>query len=230
MRAGSCRWQATEAAIGLSQQVLRAIIVGMTTLDLRLDAPATHRNREPILAVLQQFLPTAGEVVEVAAGTGQHAAFFASRLPRLRWQPTDPDARSRASIDAWRQHVDLSNLLPAIELDVMRQPWPVSRADVVICINMIHISPWAATLGLMRGAATLLPGGGLLVTYGPYNVDGRFTAPSNRRFDESLRERDPAWGIRDIAAVTAAGDDVGLERISLLPMPANNFTAVFRKR
>ena len=204
-------------------------------LDLRLDAPATHRNREPLFDVLSAHLPETGRLLEIAAGTGQHAVYFAEKFSQWRWQPTDPDARSRRSIDAWIAHSGLQNVAPALELDVHRTPWPVEADDqapsfdAVLCVNMIHISPWSACEALMRGAGRLLKNDGLLITYGPYNVDGRFTAESNARFDASLRSRDPCWGIRDIQAVTDEAAKNGMARVALVPMPANNFTVVFRK-
>ncbi|WP_095956956.1 DUF938 domain-containing protein [Corallococcus macrosporus] len=192
-------------------------------------APATERNREPLLAVLREVLPATGRVLEVASGTGQHAAWFARALPHLTWQPTDVDAESLESIEAWRAGEDLPNLLPPRQLDASAASWPQADADVILNVNMIHISPWAACQGLMRGAGRVLPPGGLLILYGPYFVEGRQTAPSNLEFDASLRARNPAWGVRTLEAVTAEAALNGLERERVVDMPSNNLTVVFRK-
>lgn len=198
-------------------------------MDARRFAPATERNREPILAVLARVIGTGARVLEIAAGSGEHACFFAARLPVAEWQPTDPDADSRASIDAWRAHTRLDHVRPALALDVTAEPWPVTRTDAVVCINMIHISPWAATLGLMRGVTRVLEPGGLLFLYGPYRRFGAHTAPSNETFDASLRARDPSWGVRDLEAVTRVAEDAGLVFEELVAMPANNFSVMFRR-
>lgn len=195
----------------------------------RLHAPSARRNREPILEVLRQVLPAEGVVLEVASGSGQHAVFFAQHLPRITWQPTDPTEEARDSIDAWRRDHALPNVLPAVRLDVHDAEWPVAAADAVVCINMIHISPWSATEALMRGAAAALPSGAPLVTYGPYRRGGAHTAPSNAEFDASLKSRDPAWGVRDMEAVIAAAAAYGLEHEAAIAMPANNFSLVFRR-
>jgi len=191
----------------------------------RLDAPATGRNREPILAVLRRVLPAEGLVLEVASGTGQHAAWFGAALPGLVWQPTDRDPTHRASIAAWTE--GLPSVRPPLDLDTTRRPWPVQRADAVVCINMIHIAPWAACLGLLEGAAELLPPGAPLVLYGPYKRGGAHTAPSNAAFDADLRARDPTWGVRDLEAVQKAAAGFVLEEVA--EMPANNLTVVFRR-
>ena len=161
-------------------------------------ADAAERNREPIREVLGKFLPAQGMALEVASGTGQHVADFARAFGQLAWQPSDRDLDAIASIEAWRAEAALPNLLRALELDVTLLPWPVAQVDVVVCINMIHISPIEAMHGLFAGAARVLPPGGLLYLYGPYRFHGQFTAPSNEAFDESLRARDPRWGVRDI--------------------------------
>ncbi|NRD64305.1 DUF938 domain-containing protein [Corallococcus exiguus] len=192
-------------------------------------APATERNREPLLAVLREVLPTEGTLLEVASGTGQHAAFFAKAFPGLTWQPTDGDPSSLESIDAWRVEEGLANVLPARLLDASSDAWPVEHADAVLCVNMIHIAPWAACQGLMRGAARVLRPGGRLVLYGPYFVEGKETAPSNLAFDESLRARDPSWGVRELGAVTAEAARHGLQRERVVEMPSNNLTVVFRR-
>jgi SAM-dependent methyltransferase len=198
--------------------------------DARLHALSVERNRDPILAVLRPQLAGARTVLEIASGSGGHVVHFAGALPGIVFQPTDPDAPSRASIDAWIAATGLGNVRPAMALDVTAQPWPVDAADAVICINMIHISPWASTLGLMRGAARVLPPGGLLFTYGPYRRDGAHTADSNAAFDESLRARNPDWGIRDLEAVAEAAAAEGFAAPAIQPMPANNFSLMFRRR
>ncbi len=194
--------------------------------------PAPDRNRGPILEVLRRVLPgpdaVGSLVLEIAAGTGQHAVHFAAALPWLRWLPTDPDPAALASIDAWRRDADLDNLLPAAALDV-GEPWPVHRADAVYCCNMIHISPWRSTLALLAGAARTLPSGSPLVLYGPFKRGGVHTAPSNETFDQSLRSRDPAWGVRDLDEVEAEAENQGFVVDEVVAMPANNLTVVFRR-
>ncbi|HEX8574206.1 MAG TPA: DUF938 domain-containing protein [Allosphingosinicella sp.] len=192
-------------------------------------APATRRNREPILAVLREVLPERGLVLEAASGTGEHAAYFAACFPNLRWQPTDPDPGALASIRAWREDSGLANLLEPLRLDAGAEDWPVAAADSILCVNMVHISPWAATEGLMRGAGRLLPPGAPLILYGPYRRSGVPTAASNESFDESLKARNPEWGLRDLESVEAeaARRGLGLERI--VEMPANNLTLLFRR-
>jgi SAM-dependent methyltransferase len=192
-------------------------------------APPTERNREPLLAVLRDVLPASGTLLEIASGTGQHAVFFAREFPGLAWQPTDLDPESLASIAAWRDEAALPNLLPPLPLDATQDSWPVESADALLNVNMIHISPWAACQGLMRGAGRVLTPGGCLVMYGPYFVEGRETAPSNLAFDESLRARNPAWGVRQLGAVTAEAARNGLVRERVVDMPSNNLTLVFRK-
>lgn len=195
--------------------------------DLRRHAPAVARNRDPILAILRQALPARGLVLDIASGSGEHTAHFAAALPDLTFQPSDPDPDARASCDSWARHAGLGNLRPALTLDACAASWPVAAADAVICINMIHIAPWEATLGLMRGAAAILPRGGLLFLYGPFREAGAHTAPSNADFDASLRQRDPDWGVRDIEAVAAAARHFTAPEI--LPMPANNRSVLFRR-
>ena len=193
----------------------------------RRHAPATLRNRDPILAALRRFLPPTGTLLEIASGTGEHAVFFAAALPGITWQPSDPGADARESTDAHGADAALSNLLPALALDVMAPAWPLGRADAVLCCNMIHIAPWAATEGLMAGAARLLPPGAPLLLYGPYRQAGIETAPSNEAFDADLRARDPAWGLRDLDAVTEAAR--GFTREAVLTLPANNLLVTFRR-
>ncbi|KHK93635.1 DUF938 domain-containing protein [Novosphingobium malaysiense] len=200
------------------------------TEDARRHAPATARNRDPILAVLREVLPASGQILEVASGTGEHGVYFARALPGLRWQPSDPDADARASICAWRELENLPNLLEPLELDAAAPTWPVDRADAVVCINMIHISPWASTEGLMAGAGRLLSPAQPLILYGPYRRSGRPTAPSNEAFDEDLKRRDPRWGLRRLEDVEACGARHGLVLERVTEMPANNLAVVFRKR
>jgi SAM-dependent methyltransferase len=196
----------------------------------RLASLACDRNKGPILEVLRRTLPKSGVVLEIAAGSGQHAIHFSRALPMLTWQPSDADASARASIAAWAEDAGLPNLMPPLELDVRKQPWPIDRADAIVCINMIHISPWTATLALMRGAGAILPAGGVLYLYGPYRIDGRHTAPSNEAFDSSLRAQDPEWGVRDLAEVVEVAGAESLALIETVAMPANNLSVVLRKR
>jgi SAM-dependent methyltransferase len=193
-------------------------------------APVTLRNREPILDVLRRALPASGRVLEVGSGTGEHAVFFAAALPAITWQPSDPDEGQRASIEAHREEAGLSNLLPPRALDVRDDDWGVGEVDAIFSANMIHIAPFAAAEGLLRGAGRHLRTDGVLVIYGPFREGGRFEAPSNAAFDESLRSRDPEWGVRDLEAITELAAQAGLEREARIEMPANNLTLVFRRR
>ena len=202
------------------------------TSDARRHAPATARNRAPILAALRRHLPARGLVLEVASGTGEHAAHFAAALPHLVFRPSDPDADARASIDAWAADARLPNLRAALALDVTTPDWEGAVAggvDAVICINMVHIAPWAAARGLMRGAGRLLPAGGVLCFYGPFRREGRHTAPSNASFDAQLRASDPAWGVRDLEAVAAEAAARGFAPPIVEQMPANNLFVAFRR-
>jgi SAM-dependent methyltransferase len=197
--------------------------------DPRLHSPAAARNREPILEVLRRELPRTGLVLEIASGSGEHVVHFARALPQLTFQPSDPDAAARASIAAWCAESGLANLRAALALDVAAEAWPVSAAAAVLCLNMIHISPWASTIGLMRGAARILAPGSLLYLYGPFFRAEEPTAPSNIAFDEDLRRRNPAWGVRDLAAVAAEAAVQGLALARIEPMPANNLSVLFRR-
>lgn len=192
-------------------------------------APAAERNREPILEVLSDCLPASGLVLEIAGGTGEHAVWFAERLPGLTWQPSDPDPSALASIAAWVAEAGLENLRPPIRIDVREGDWGIAAADAIVCINMIHISPWAATEGLLDGAARLLPAGAPLYLYGPYRRGGAHTAESNEAFDQSLRARNPEWGVRDLEAVTEAAAVRGLSFERAVPMPANNLSVILRR-
>lgn len=196
-------------------------------------APATARNRAPILEVLRRVLPD-GPVLEVASGSGEHALYFAAALaaerPALTWQPSDADPACLASIAAWLKDPGApANVLPPIALDVLDPAarWPAAQA--IVCINMIHIAPWPACLGLLDGAARILPPGGGLYLYGPYQVGGRHTAPSNAAFDADLRARDPAWGVRDVADVLREAAARGLHHVDTVPMPSNNLSLVLRR-
>jgi SAM-dependent methyltransferase len=195
-----------------------------------LHAAATERNREPILDVLRRVLPPEGLVLEIASGTGQHAAFFARALPALRWQPSDPSAPHRDSVRAWTRAAGADNVAEPVALDVESWPWPVTRADAIVNINMIHIAPWSAALALFRGAARVLPPGGVLFLYGPFMRGGVHTAESNQRFDERLRGEDPRWGVRNLEDVQAAAAAEGFGAPEIVAMPANNLSLVFRRR
>jgi SAM-dependent methyltransferase len=192
-------------------------------------AAAAERNREPILAVLRRVLPERGDVLEIASGTGQHVVHFAKALPGLQWQPSDADAAMLGSIAAWSEREELANVRPPIVLDVSATPWLVTRADAIISINMIHISPWQATEDLMAGAGRVLAAGGLLFLYGPYRRSGRHTADSNAAFDAQLKASDPDWGVRDLEAVLDVAGRHGIGEEEVVPMPANNFSVVLRK-
>jgi SAM-dependent methyltransferase len=193
-------------------------------------APAADRNRTPILDVLRPLLPDDTLVLEIASGSGQHVTHFAAALPRVTFQPTDADPSAVASIEAYRAEAGLPNVLPPLRLDASSLSWPVLRADAIVCINMIHISPFACTEGLFAGANRVLPPGGLLYLYGPYRFSGSFTAPSNEAFDESLRAQNPTWGVRDLDDLVWLGNEVGLDHEATIPMPANNHSLIFRKR
>lgn len=196
---------------------------------MKRQAPAAARNRQPILDVLQPHLPPRGLVLEVASGTGEHTAHFAQALPGLIFQPSDPDEMARASIDDWTSALGLGNVRPALALDAAAETWPIAGADAIVCINMIHISPWASTVGLIRGAARLLPKTGTLFLYGPYFRDDVTTAPSNLAFDRDLRARNPAWGIRTVEEVVALARARGFAPPLVIDMPANNLSLAFRK-
>ncbi|MEL6469532.1 MAG: DUF938 domain-containing protein [Cyanobacteria bacterium J06623_4] len=193
-------------------------------------APATERNRQPILNVLQQVLPASGTVLEIASGTGEHAVFFAPRLSHLQWLPSEPQDTMRESIQAWREALPAPNLLAPLALDVSERPWPVERPiAAIVNINMIHISAWRACEDLMGGAERVLSTGGVLYLYGPFKQDGQHTAPSNESFDAMLRDRKAAWGVRDLEAVIAIAQQHQLDHIETIPMPANNLSVVFRR-
>ncbi len=196
---------------------------------MRLRYPAVARNREPILAVMRDRLPAEGLVLEVASGSGEHAVSFGAALPHLRWQPSDPDPDARQSIAAWVEHEALPNVEPPVPLDASTWPWPVAHADAMLCINMIHISPWEATQGLLHGAGRVLSEGGPLMLYGPFIVDGQ-TASSNLAFDRSLRSSDPRWGVRELRELEREAAGQGLVLSETVSMPANNLVVVLRRQ
>jgi len=194
------------------------------------ESPAAQRNREPIADVLADVLPERGIVLEMASGTGEHVVHFAKRFAHLDWYPSDPDAEARASIAAHVAQAGLANVMPPLALDAAASEWPLDAADAILCINMVHISPWQATEGLFAGAARLLPPmDGPLILYGPYLEREVETAPSNLAFDESLKARDPRWGLRDLADVDALAKRHGFTRTLRVAMPANNLIVVYRK-
>jgi len=194
---------------------------------LKRHAPAADRNRTAIADVLQRVLPGEGRMLEVASGSGQHVVTFAAQLPAWSFVPSDPDATARASVDAWVAESGLSNLERARDLDTRVGPWPDGPFDAVVAINMVHISPWAATTALLQGASRVLRPGGLLVLYGPYVIDGQ-TADSNRAFDASLRGRDPRWGVRELRTVLKAAGEHDLHEAERVAMPANNHCVILR--
>ncbi|OAN66864.1 DUF938 domain-containing protein [Sphingomonas sp. TDK1] len=194
---------------------------------VRRHAPATLRNRAPIATMLGALLPAAGRVLEVASGSGEHCAYFAEHFPKLEWHPSDPDPDALGSIAAWCE--GLANVRAPVALDAAAPAWPVLHADAILCINMVHISPWEATLGLMMGAERVLPPGGPLILYGPYREAGVPTAPSNEEFDQSLRARNPVWGLRLLEEVVAAAESRGLVFERRVAMPANNLIVAFRR-
>lgn len=196
---------------------------------MKREAPAAARNRQPILDVLQPHLPEKGLVLEIASGTGEHVVHYAAARPWLTFQPSDPDAGARASVDDWVRTLGLPNVRPALEIDVTRGTWPVERADAVLCCNMIHIAPWEAAVGLVTGAGRLVPSGGLLFLYGPYRRGGRHTAPSNEAFDGDLKRRNPAWGVRDLEAVVELAELHGFAAPEIVEMPANNLSLLFKR-
>ena len=198
----------------------------------RLFSPSAARNRDPILDALQSILPPQGSMLEIASGTGEHVVHFARGLPGWRFQPTEFDEASRQSVRAWIAHEGLANIAAPVTLDASAGVWPVESAgpvDAVLSLNMIHIAPWAAAQGLFRDAHRVLKPGGLLLLYGPFQEDGVHNAPSNAAFDESLRARDPDWGVRDIRDLQALANDNGLTLRERQAMPANNQILVFVK-
>lgn len=197
--------------------------------DRRRFAPATERNRAPILEVLRQVLPPTGLVLEIASGSGEHAVFFGAALPHLTFQPTDISEEALESVRAWIEVSDVTNVQPPLALDTTETTWPVRRADALLCSNMIHIAPWAAAEGLFRGAERVLPHGAPLILYGPFQIGGRHTAPSNADFDQSLRRRNPGWGVRNLEDVQSLAASRGFSLEARHALPANNLALVFRR-
>jgi SAM-dependent methyltransferase len=198
--------------------------------DNRLFYAATSRNRGPILDVLRKVLPRQGLVLEIASGSGEHAVHFARELPHLTFAPSDPSPTARDSVVAWIAHSGIENIRAPLALDAAHAPWPIERADAIICINMTHISPWAATEGLFVHGGRILRGGAPFYLYGPFKRNGAQTAQSNADFDASLRARNPAWGLRDVEAVADLAAQSGFERPEIVDMPANNLSLIFRRR
>lgn len=196
---------------------------------MKQSAPAAARNREPIAEVLRHELPASGTVLEIASGTGEHASYFAELFPQLEWQPTDPDTAALASIAAWREETGLSNLRAPLKLDAAASQWPLAEAAAVLCVNMIHISPWASAEGLFAGAGRVLGAGSPLLLYGPYLEDGVETVPSNLAFDQWLKDKDPRFGIRRIEDVDALAARHGFTRTARREMPANNLMLTYRR-
>ena len=202
--------------------------------DARLDYPATGRNKEVILDVLKDVLPNSGTVLEVASGSGQHVSYFAQNMPHLKWQPSDPDATSRASIDAWRHdHKVTKSVEPAIDIDALVDIWSLAQIkdmSAIISINMVHIAPWMAYLGLLRNASRVLSPGGVLYLYGPFKVGGVHIAQSNADFDLSLQEKNAEWGVRNLDDVAEEALKQNFQLMKTVRMPANNFSVIFHKK
>jgi hypothetical protein len=196
----------------------------------RRSAPAALRNREPIVEVLRKWLPREGLVLEIASGTGEHAVYFGEAFPQLDWQPSDLHTDALASVEAWRTAAALPNVRPPLKLDASSPTWPISRADAVVCINMVHISPWAAALGLLDGSARVLASGGPLILYGPWLTTDGPNAPSNLAFDADLKARDPDWGLRQVEDFAAAAAERGLTLRETRTMPANNLMLLFHPK
>ncbi|MBL8684496.1 MAG: DUF938 domain-containing protein [Myxococcales bacterium] len=197
--------------------------------DARRTAPSAARNREPILAALREVLPREGTVLELAAGSGEHARWYAEAFGGLRWIPSDRDPSAVASIEAWREGAS-ANLEPARVIDVRSDDWGVGKVDAVLCINMIHIAPWSAGEAMLDGAARHLNSSGVLFLYGAYKRNGAHTAPSNETFDQWLKSQDPEFGVRDLEAVLARADRAGLALDRVIEMPANNLSVVLQRR
>lgn len=195
---------------------------------MRYHAPAADRNSAPILEVLRQVLPKAANVLELASGSGQHALYFSSHLPGVRWQPSDLSPEAIESIRSYRAEGDPERFLDPIQVDASAPPWGIRELDAILCINMIHISPWQASVGLFGGGATSLKPGGVLVTYGPYRFSGVFTAESNRAFDQDLKRRDPEWGVRDVDDLEGVANQHGFSLESTHSLPANNHALIWR--
>jgi hypothetical protein len=208
----------------------RRFYEGPTAGDARRSAPAAQRNREPIAEVLSEWLPVSGLLLEVASGTGEHAVWFAERFPGLQWQPSDAHPDALASIAAWQQGAGLPNVLRPVVIDASNPAdWPIERADAVLNINMAHISPWPASLGLIAGASRMLPSGAPLILYGPWLKDDIETVPSNLAFDADLKARDPEWGLRRVEDFAEAAEVEGFQLVETRGMPANNLMLLFAR-
>lgn len=203
-------------------------------MDAKRYAVATQRNREPILEVLQKVLPSEGNILEIASGTGEHAVFFASQFRDCQWYPSDRDSQLRASIEAWSKECPTDNLHPPLDIDASSNHWEIETAaipiDAIVNINMIHIAPFAACEGLMAGAGRILPQEGILYLYGPYKREGKHTSASNEAFDKSLRDRDSQWGVRQLEDVIAVAKEANLALQEVIAMPANNLSVIFTKK
>ncbi len=195
--------------------------------DDRLEAPSVQRNRDAILETLAPLLDGEAKVLEIASGTGEHAVFLGSRLPRVEWQPSDPEPERRRSIRAWIAHTNVVNVRPPLCLHTQRDPWPPGPFDGIVCINMLHISPWPSCRSLMEGGRRVLKPTGFLYIYGPFKREGRHTSSSNASFDRWLRKHDSAWGVRDVEAIQREADRVGLKRKAIIEMPADNLSLIF---
>lgn len=223
------RAKSGDEAVGLTVLMLQTAAMSRSA-DKRRSAPSALRNRDPILEVLRRALPDRGVVLEIASGTGEHVLHFARNLPHLVWQPSDPSPEARASITAWLDAEGTTNLRAPVDLDASAPSWPVQEADALIAINLVHISPWRAAVGLMEGARRLLPIDGLLYLYGPCRQPDRPFAASNAAFDADLRKRNPEWGIRDLGDVTSLAEQNDLRLEEILEMPANNLSLLFRRK
>lgn len=204
-------------------------LLGRRLPDGRWVTDSAERNQASIADVLRRILPAEGTVLEVASGTGQHVIFFAREFPGLTWQPSDPDADLRRSIAMTTRMEGSANVLTPLDLDVLR-PWPAIRAQAVLCINMVHVAPWEATVAMLAGAAAVIDAGAPLYLYGPYRRGGAHTSPSNEAFDAALRAENSEWGLRDVEAVTAAAEKQGFEPLEIILMPANNLSVIVRRR
>ncbi|MDV7339963.1 DUF938 domain-containing protein [Terasakiella sp. A23] len=198
-------------------------------MDQRLFYPATERNRDVILDVLKDFFPTKGQCLEIASGSGEHVVHFASAFPDVTFHPSDLEKDCLNSITAWTAHQGLTNIQPPQMLDTTQDNWDLPQLDAILCINMVHISPWEATIGLIEKAGTFLKEGGCLYLYGPYRRFGKHTAPSNESFEGWLKSKDERFGVRHMEEVEAEADKNGLKLSQIVDMPANNFSLVFRK-
>lgn len=213
----------------MAEPIIPPYNVGDLGSDVKRSAPAAARNMPHIEAVLRDWLPSRGMVLEVASGTGEHSLAYAKAFPKLLWQPTDPDPDALASIRAWASEGPWNLIVPQ-HLNAADEAWPVDHADAILNINMVHISPVAAGLGLLDGAARLLPSGAPLILYGPWLEEGVDPAPSNLSFDESLKARNPAWGLRTVEWFAGEASTRGLDLIERRAMPSNNLMLLFRRR